>query len=62
MAREVTHTPHPTPHTPHPTPYTPHPTPYTLHPTPPLPRLIEYNRVFSKSDQLLALISPSVRI
>ncbi|WP_287970660.1 hypothetical protein, partial [Microcystis sp. LE19-195.1E] len=67
------HTLHPTPHTPHPTPHTLHPTPHypttplphlptSPHPTPPLPRLIEYNRVFSKSDQLLALISPSVRI
>ena len=40
------------------------PTPYTLHPTPhtPLHHSIEYNRVFSKSDRLLALISPSVRV
>jgi hypothetical protein len=44
--------------------YFPHPTPYTLHPTPhtPLHHSIEYNRVFSKSDRLLALISPSVRV
>jgi len=66
--------PHPTPYTPHPLSSQETgdrrlflfilPTPYTLHPTPhtPLHHSIEYNRVFSKSDRLLALISPSVRV